>query len=203
MFVKICGLSTEQHVGAAVEAGADAIGFVFAESVRRVSPGRAASLGNKVPGTVRKVAVMLHPTNDEWQAVLAGFGPDVLQTDAEDFAQLNVPGHIECWPVYREGNRVTDTFRSPLKVSVTSFLYEGARSGQGQAVDWSKAAVLAGNGNMILAGGLGVDNVADAITAVRPFGVDVSSGVESAPGEKDSRKIREFISAAKAAGNNL
>jgi len=203
MFVKICGLSTEQHISAAVEAGADAVGLVFAESVRRVSPGHAADLGNKVPGTVRKVAVMLHPTNDEWQAVLAEFGPDVLQADAEDFAQLNVPGHIERWPVYREGNRVTDTFRGGLKVSVTSFLYEGARSGLGQAVDWSEAAVLARNGNMILAGGLGVENVAEAIAAVRPFGVDVSSGVESAPGEKDSRKIREFISAAKAAENNL
>ena len=146
---------------------------------------------------------MLHPTNDEWQVVLAGFGPDVLQTDAEDFAQLDVPDHIECWPVYREGNRVTDTFRGGLRVPVTSFLYEGARSGQGQAVDWSKAAELARNGNMILAGGLGVENVGQAIEAARPFGVDVSSGVESAPGEKDSQRIREFISAAKAAGNNL
>ena len=203
MFVKICGLSTEQHVSTAVEAGADAVGFVFAESVRRVSPRHAADLGNKVPVTVKKVAVMLHPTNDEWQAVLAEFGPDVLQTDAEDFAQLDVPGHVECWPVYREGNRVTDTFKRGLKVPVTSFLYEGARSGQGLAIDWSKAADLARNGNMILAGGLGVENVAEAIAAARPFGVDVSSGVESAPGEKDSQKIREFISAAKAAGNNL
>ena len=203
MFVKICGLSTEQHVSTAVEAGADAVGFVFAASVRRVSTRHAADLGNKVPVTVKKVAVMLHPTNDEWQAVLAGFGPDVLQTDAEDFARLDVPGHVECWPVYREGNRVTDTLKGDLKVPVTSFLYEGAKSGQGQAVDWSRAADLARNGNMILAGGLGAENVVEAIAAVRPFGVDVSSGVESTPGEKNSQKIREFISAAKAAGNNL
>lgn len=203
MFVKICGLSREQHVLVAVEAGADAVGFVFAESVRRVSPGHAADIANKVPGTVKKVAVMLNPTNNEWQDVLQGFAPDVLQTDAEDFAKLDVPGHVECWPVYREGNKVTDTPKFGLKVSVTSFLYEGAKSGQGETVDWARAAEVAQRGNMILAGGLGVENVAEAIATVRPYGVDVSSAVESGPGEKDSQKIRDFISAAKAAGKNL
>jgi len=203
MFVKICGLSTEEHCRAAVEAGADAVGFVFAESVRRVEPAHAARISSNVPGNVRRVAVMLHPTNDEWQSVLREFKPDVLQTDAEDLASLDVPDGIECWPVCREGNRVTDTFRHSPGVSVTPFLYEGARSGQGETVDWSRAATLAGKGRMILAGGLGIDNVAEAIAMVRPYGVDVSSGVESAPGEKDSQKIREFINAAKAAGNNL
>jgi phosphoribosylanthranilate isomerase len=84
-----------------------------------------------------------------------------------------------------------------------TYLYEGARSGSGEAVDWAGAAKVAEHGNMILAGGLGVENVAVAIRAARPFGVDVSSGVETAPGRKDSRLIRDFISAAKAAGNNL
>jgi phosphoribosylanthranilate isomerase len=88
------------------------------------------------------------------------------------------------------------------KVSVT-YLYEGARSGSGETVDWSRAAELARDGNMILAGGLSVMNVARAIAIVRPFGVDVSSAVESAPGEKDSQLIREFISAAKAVEKNL
>ena len=203
MFVKICGLSTEHDISAAVGAGADAVGFVFAESVRRVDPVRALEIAAGVPDGVKRVAVMLHPTNDEWQAVLAGFVPDVLQTDAEDFAHLDLPSHVDCWPVYREGNRVTDTLKVDLKVPVTSFLYEGAKSGQGETVDWSKAAELAKNGNMILAGGLGVENVGRAIEAVRPFGVDVSSGVESAPGEKDSQRIRDFIIAAKAAGNKL
>jgi len=200
MFVKICGLSSETHVQAAVEAGADAVGFVFADSVRRVSPAHAADITKKVPDTIKKVAVMLHPSNDEWQAVLRDFIPDVLQTDADDFASLDVPDTIERWPVYREGKKVTVTFGT--KVTVT-FVYEGAKSGQGETVDWSKAAELATTGNMILAGGLGVANVADAIVTVRPYGVDVSSAVESAPGQKDMQKIRDFISAAKAAGNNL
>jgi phosphoribosylanthranilate isomerase len=202
MFVKICGLRSEEHVQEAVDAGADAVGFVFAESVREVSPSHAAAIANKVPVTIKKVAVMLNPSNDEWQVVLRDFTPDVLQTDADDFGNLYVPDTVECWPVYREAKKVTGTFEGSLKVPVT-FLYEGARSGQGETVDWAKAAELAKIGDMILAGGLGTENVTRAIATVRPYGVDVSSGVESVPGEKDSRKIREFISAAKAAGNNL
>lgn len=192
MFVKICGLSTEEHVQVALDAGADAVGFVFADSVRRIDPARAAAITKSVPGTIRKVAVMLHPTNREWQEVLGDFAPNVLQTDAEDFGSLDVPADIECWPVYRESNTVTGTY-----------LYEGARSGSGETVDWAAAAMVASKGNMILAGGLGVANVAEAIATVRPFGVDVSSGVESAPGQKNSGLIRDFISAAKAAGNRL
>lgn len=202
MFVKICGLSTEEHVQVAVDAGADAVGFVFANSVRRIDPAHAAAITGKVPGIVKKVAVMLHPSNREWQEVLRAFTPDVLQTDVEDFAGLEVPASIECWPVYREGNRVSGTFGVSLTVPDT-YLYEGARSGSGEAVDWARAARVAEHGNMILAGGLGVENVAQAIGAARPFGVDVSSGVETVPGQKDSGLIRDFISAAKAAGNNL
>ena len=206
MLVKICGLSTEEHVQAAAEAGADAVGFVFAESVRRVEPGHVAAITNELPGTIKKVAVMLHPTNEEWQQVLQGFRPDVLQTDAEDFAGLEVPADIECWPVYREGNTVPDTVFSSNTVSGTvfpAFVYEGAKSGQGETVDWTRAAQIAQQGNMILAGGLGAANVAEAIATVRPYGVDVSSAVESAPGQKDPAKIREFIRAARAAEKKL
>lgn len=200
MFVKICGLSMEEHVKVAADAGADAVGFVFADSVRRVDPARAAAITNGVTDTIKKVAVMLHPPNEAWQEVLREFAPDVLQTDAADFAGLDVPAGIECWPVYRDGNKVTDTNWS--KVTDT-YLYEGARSGSGETVDWDNAARVAGHGRMILAGGLGVENVAQAIAIVRPFGVDVSSGVETAPGQKDPGLIRDFIRAAKAAGKQL
>ena len=191
MLVKICGLSKAEHVQAAVAAGADAVGFVFARSVRRVEPSRAAAIAGGVPGTVRKVAVMLHPTNEEWQRVLRDFSPDVLQTDAEDFAGLEVPASIERWPVYREGGKVD--------AHAEIFVYEGPKSGQGETVDWSRAAEIAEQGSMILAGGLGARNVAEAVAKVRPFGVDVSSAVESAPGEKDSLLIEEFVTAARAA----
>ena len=196
MFVKICGLSSEEQVRAAVDAGADAVGFVFADSVRRIDPADAAAISNTVPDTIKKVAVMLHPSNEEWEVVLGAFRPDVLQTDAGDFPGLNVPENIECWPVFREGNKVTDTLFS-------RFVYEGSKSGQGETVDWAQAATVARRGNMILAGGLSASNVGEAIATVRPFGVDVSSAVESAPGEKDPDMIREFISAARAAESEL
>lgn len=195
VLVKICGLKNAEHVRAAIDAGADAVGFVFAASARRVTPAEAATISVNVPPHIKRVAVMLHPTNDEWQDVLKGFTPDVLQTDAEDFAALDVPDAIECWPVYREG-------KSQPEASST-YVYEGRKSGQGASVDWSRAAAIAREGNMILAGGLAANNIAEAITTVRPYGVDVSSAVESAPGQKDIRLINEFVSAAKAAEKDL
>jgi len=191
VFVKICGLSDERHVDVAIEAGADAIGFVFADSPRRVTPTRAREIAANVPGDIRRVAVMLHPADEDWQRVLDAFGPDILQTDADDFANLRVPGSVERWPVYRQGVPGPDTD--------DTYIYEGARSGRGEAVDWHAAAIVAKRGRMILAGGLGPGNVADAVATVRPFGVDVSSGVETSPGKKDSKLIRDFITAVRAA----
>jgi len=195
VFVKICGLGKEEHVSAAVDAGADAVGFVFAKSVREISPAKAVAICVNVPPHIKRVAVMLHPANDDWQKVLEEFRPDVLQTDAEDFALLDVPEVVEQWPVYREGRSEPDTR--------ATYVFEGPKSGQGETVDWSRAATLAEHGRMILAGGLAVNNVANAIKTVRPFGVDVSSAVESAPGLKDSQLIKEFVSAAKAAEKTL
>lgn len=192
LIIKICGMRSEADVAVAVDAGADAIGFVFAESVRQVTPEEAASASRRLPEGIVRVAVMRHPTNDEWQAVLDAFEPDVLQTDAEDFESLDVPSFVRRWPVIREGSdaELPDVF-----------LYEGADSGQGQTVDWQRAATIAQQGRMILAGGLDPDNVADAVRTVRPYGVDVSSGIEMLPGRKDPALIQAFIQAARAAEN--
>ena len=192
IFVKICGLRNAGDVKAAVAAGADAVGFVFAESVRQVTPADALKASRYLPGRVRRVAVMRHPADSEWQQVLETFAPDVLQTDVEDFDSLDVPDGIERWPVIREGHPAIDEELPAV------FLYEGVRSGQGQTVDWQRASEIAKRGKMILAGGLGVDNVATAIRTVDPYGVDVSSAVESRPGIKDPQLIRLFISAARA-----
>jgi len=192
IFVKICGLRNAGDVKAAVAAGADAVGFVFAESVRRVTPADALKASRYLPGRVRRVAVMRHPADSEWQQVLETFAPDVLQTDVEDFDSLDVPDGVERWPVIREGHPAIDEELPAV------FLYEGVRSGQGQTVDWQRASDIAKRGKMILAGGLGVDNVATAIRTVDPYGVDVSSAVESRPGIKDPQLIRLFISAARA-----
>jgi len=193
--VKICGLRDMIAVTVAVDAGADAIGFVFADSVRRVSARHAAAISARVPRRIKRVAVMLHPTNDEWQKVRTSFQPDVLQTDLADFDYLDVPEGIEKWPVMREGTMPAGDQLPEI------FVYESKASGSGEIVDWQLAAQLAKRGKMILAGGLNIANVPEAIREVAPFGVDVSSGVESAPGKKESTKIQAFINAVRAAGS--
>jgi phosphoribosylanthranilate isomerase len=195
ILIKVCGLRDKQHVATAIEAGAGALGFVFAKSPRRITPQAARAACDLVPPEVKRVAVMLHPANEDWLAVLEQFKPDVLQTDAEDFENLDVPAHVERWPVFREGKSRPDT--------AGPYVYEGPKSGRGETVDWSVAAELARSGQMVLAGGLSAGNVAAAIKTVRPYGVDVSSAVESAPGEKDSQLIKDFIEAANTAENTL
>ena len=193
-FIKICGLTDAATVAVAVQSGADAIGFVFADSVRRIKVRDAASIADAVPQHIKRVAVMLHPSKDEWLKVRDGFRPDALQTDLADFAYLEVPEGIEKWPVLREGS-------TPAADSLPEmFVYEGKASGSGEAVDWAFAAQLAKRGKMILAGGLSIANVPDAVREVAPFGVDVSSGVESAPGKKDATKIQAFIDAVRNVG---
>lgn len=190
--VKICGLTDSTDVSAVIDAGADAIGFVFAKSVRQVSVEHALDISQQVPKNMLRIAVMLHPTQEAWQIVAEGFSPDVLQTDAADFDYLEVADNIERWPVFREG-QVLNTQCMP-----DTFVYEGSKSGQGKTVDWQAAALLAAKKKMILAGGLGPHNIAEAIRQVHPFGVDVSSAVEASPGRKDAQKIAAFIAAAKS-----
>ncbi len=191
-FVKICGLSDTDNVNAAIDAGADAIGFVFAASVRQVSVEHALEISRDVPKTILRVAVMLHPTQEEWESVADAFSPDVLQTDAADLDYLDVADRFAVWPVHREGQVISTDGTSG------TYVYEGRKSGQGEAVDWQAASLIARTGKMILAGGLAQHNIADAIRQVRPFGVDVSSAVESSPGKKDADKIAAFIAAAKS-----
>jgi len=195
VLVKICGLRNADDVAAATAAGANAVGFVFAESVRKVSPEQAKVATEAISPDVLRVAVMCHPSNDECRAMLNEFEPDVVQTDAEDFSGLDIPGDIDCWPVIREGDENVE----PPNV----YVYEGPKSGSGESVDWTRAATVADHGLMILAGGLAEDNVREAIRTVRPWGVDVSSGVESLPGYKDYELIRRFVSAVRAAEKEL
>ena len=221
LWVKVCGLRTGADVEAAVAAGADAIGFVFAPSRRRVTPDQARVAAQGVPARVRKVAVFLHPTQAELDEVLAGFRPDIVQTDAADFAALQVPAGIECLPVVRVGGEIasklapTEGIASKLaptggiasKLAPTgqpapkepAVLFEGPRSGAGEVADWAAAASLAAQTRVVLAGGLNAGNVGAAIAVVRPWGVDVSSGVECAPGVKDAALIHEFLKAARRA----
>jgi len=196
LWIKVCGLTTPAAVAAAVDAGVDAVGFVFAESKRKVTPQRAAELARDVPGNIVRVAVMLHPSQQELDAVWSGFRPDVLQTDIEDLASLRIPNGLAVTPVIRAGRELPRELPSRM-------LFEGPVSGTGITTDWSAAAQLASRTQLILAGGLKPANVAAAIAAARPFGVDVSSGVEAEPGVKDPARIHEFVRNARAADNGV
>jgi len=193
MWIKVCGMTSPEAVDAALAAGVDAIGFVFARSVRRVEPARARELAAPARGRVACVAVTQHPEPRLLEEILAMFQPDLLQTDAVDLAQL-VPGALHCGvlPVVRAGAALPQPLPARL-------LFEGPVSGTGETADWARARELAGRTELVLAGGLRPANVAAAIAHVRPWGVDVSSGVESQPGVKSPALILEYVEAARAA----
>jgi phosphoribosylanthranilate isomerase len=191
MFVKICGLRTIEAVEAAVAAGADALGFVFAESPRQVSPALARELCVAVPRAVKRVAVMRGPKQVAVSTVIREFAPDWLQTDSVDFELLDTSGVALALPVYRTGDVVPQQ-DGPV-------LFESTRSGQGELADWDQAAEIAQRQKLILAGGLTPDNVANAVARVQPWGVDVSSGIEQERGVKDIGLIRAFVAAARSA----
>lgn len=196
MLVKICGLTTEAQVRAACEAGADAIGLVLVEgSPRQVSPARARQLLAAVAPGVTTIAVYRHfAAMDALDLADLGFhavqaftyeallpeGAFALPAVRDDMVVRAPPGALQ-----------PEGFRGCL-------LVEGAHSGAGVAADWHEVAEIAEHLPVILAGGLTPDNVAGAIAAVRPRGVDVSSGVERTRGEKDPDLIRAFIGAVRA-----
>lgn len=191
-WIKICGLTTRAAVDAALAAKVDAIGFVFAPSKRQVTAAQAAQLTQGVPSGVARIAVMQHPLQALVDEVWSVFKPDVLQTDYEDVRGLKLPSGLKVFPVVRAGRYLP----SPLPERL---LFEGPVSGTGEIADWARAAELALQTQVILAGGLNPSNVAAAMAKVRPFGVDVSSGVEGAPGVKDVNKIAEFVRAVRSA----
>ncbi len=192
MFVKICGVTEPAALEAAVAAGADAVGFVFAESVREIAPARARELCRDLPDDVIRVAVMHHPSPARVAAVIREFAPDWIQTDAGDFAGLTLPVTTGRLPVLRDGET------ADVRALPDRLVYEGRLSGSGRKADWDEAKRLAAATELVLAGGLDADNVGHAIEYVRPFGVDVSSGVESGRGRKDPQKIREFVARIRA-----
>lgn len=191
MWIKICGMTTAAAVAAAVEAGVDAIGFVFAESVRQLTPRAAATLARAARARVRCVAVTRHPTQRAVDEIVNTFRPDLLQTDAGDFAALRLPAALEWLPVVRAAESAPATLPQRL-------LFEGPVSGSGSVSDWRQAGALARRTQLVLAGGLNSTNVAAAIDAVHPFGVDVSSGVEDRPGVKSPAEIVKFVLAVRS-----
>ena len=193
LWIKICGLNTPDAVAAALDAGADAIGFVFAKSVRQVSPDVARQLATPARGRVRCVAVTRHPTQQDIDDIVSIFKPDVLQTDSADLPNLRLPAQLELLPVFRGADDESNMLPTRL-------LFEGLTSGAGVPCDWTAARRVARRTELVLAGGLNPANVAAAIAAVQPFGVDVSTGVEVRPGVKSPVEIANFVRAARETG---
>ena len=192
LYIKLCGMTSPQAVAAALACEVDAIGFVFAPSVRRVDTARANELAAPARRKVACVAVTRHPTRAEVDEILGAFRPDILQTDLDDIEALNLPRELSVLPVLRPGPK-------PACAIPRRVLFEGPVSGSGQTTDWDAAAELALRLEVILAGGLNPRNVAAAVRQVRPFGVDVSSGIEDRPGVKNTELIEQFVAAARMA----
>ncbi|RMG49271.1 MAG: phosphoribosylanthranilate isomerase [Acidobacteria bacterium] len=204
--VKICGITDAAALRAAVEGGADAVGFVFAGSPRAVIPHVAAALADSLPPYVSPVAVFARPTREELSAVLEVFRPDWIQADFE--AEGGVPPRYRSrfLPVFRARPGIEEEVERYLGASPPAggaFVLDGPVSGSGEPVDWETASRLARRAPLVLAGGLTPENVGEAIRTVRPYAVDVSSGVESEPGRKDPAKIAAFLEAVREAEREL
>ena len=203
MWIKICGLTTPDAVTAALDAGADAIGFVFAKSVRQVTPDVAHRLAAPARARARCVAVTRHPSQLEIDDIISILKPDVLQTDVQDLLNLRLPAYLELLPVFRgvgeeRGTARTTSANTESNTLPSRLLFEGLTSGAGVPCDWTAASRVARRTELVLAGGLSPANVAAAIAAVQPFGVDVSTGVEVRPGVKSPTEIANFVRAARA-----
>ncbi len=203
MRVKICGVRTAEALDAA--AGADWVGFVFfARSPRCVTGGEVAALleGRAAP---RRVGLFVEPRDEEVRAVLGQVGLDVLQVYASEarVAELRALSGLEVWRavgVAGVGDLPGESGADGLVVESRAPAGAGRPGGNGVAVDWGLLRGWAAPAPWLLAGGLHAGNVAEAVAASGAVAVDVSSGVERAPGVKDAAMIQAFIEAARGAG---
>ena len=198
--VKICGLTRAVDVVAAAEAGADAVGMVFAPSPRQVSLAAARSLVEQTPAGVLKTALFMNQSSAEVAKVLATLAFDMLQFHGdEDNAFCRSFGLPFIKAVAGASDRAAmDAKRYPDAVGILFDSHApGGAGGTGRTLDWDRLS--AGDLPVWLAGGLDEHNVAMAVATVRPAWVDVSSGVEDAPGIKSHARMRAFVAAVRAA----
>ena len=200
MLIKICGLTRPDDARRAVEAGATAIGMVFwAGSPRAVTLAKAETIVAAVGGDVLTVGVFVDAAREEIDHVMRSVPLGAAQLHGDES-----PAFVDTlpWPVIKavavpaEGSLPDLSPWGGVRVLLDTHDAE-RRGGTGRLVDWARAAALAATRPVILAGGLRPDNVAEAVTRVRPAGIDVSSGVEQSPGVKDEARMRAFIEAAR------
>ncbi|HUY21523.1 MAG TPA: phosphoribosylanthranilate isomerase [Acidimicrobiales bacterium] len=199
MLVKICGITSEADALLAVGLGADAVGFVFAPSPRQVAPQAVRRIIERVPPEILTVGVFRNEARTRVVDIVNGIGLRAAQLHGDETAQdtawvaERIPVTIKAFPVGHPGIARIDDY------GVDAILVDALSPGSGEVFDWQLAEGVVDPARLIVSGGLRSDNVADAIAHLHPFGVDVSTGVESEPGRKDPGKMRAFIAAARAA----
>jgi phosphoribosylanthranilate isomerase len=214
LWVKICGTTSLVDARLAVEAGADAVGFVFAPSARQVNAAQVAAIVAEVPEAIERIGVFTSPDAGEIAAAVRASGLTGVQVHAGGGVELTAALRAEFGRslrilrvVHFGADAAGEAARVAADPSIDGILVDsrvGAQlGGTGVAYDWATAArtIFAPERGVCLvaAGGLSPDNVAEAIATLRPWGVDVVSGVEAAPGRKDMDKVRAFVSASRAA----
>lgn len=196
--VKICGITDRETALAAAEAGADALGFVFAPSRRQVTPEQARSIIENLPPFVARVGVFVNAPPGEVAEIAAYCGITAVQLSGDELPDFGAGLNVPVIRALRVGNgrAVPDLG----KYSAAAFLFdtyrEGSYGGTGSVFDWELLHDIQCPAPLILAGGLSAANVREAVHRVKPYAVDVSGGVET-EGRKDISKIREFIDLAK------
>jgi phosphoribosylanthranilate isomerase len=199
MWVKICGITNEEDALMAVALGADAIGFVFAPSSRQVTTGTARDIAKRLPPEILTVGVFRdqEPRYVIDTALEAGLTGVQLHGHETPAMAAQIRPRIQTLIVaFQAGAAAIERFDD---YGADAMLLDAQEPGSGKVFDWRLADSVPDNRRLILAGGLTPDNVVDAIAQVDPWGVDVSSGVESSPGQKDPRLVQAFIRAANSA----
>ncbi|MCU1463286.1 MAG: phosphoribosylanthranilate isomerase [Acidimicrobiales bacterium] len=203
MFVKVCGTTSEEDALLAVAMGADAVGFVFAPSPRQVHPQLVADIVKRLPPDILTVGVFRDEQPERIAQIANGAGLRAVQLHGHEtpeqawWVRQRVPFLIQA---FASGD---PTIGRAADYRADALLIDAPSPGSGQVFDWRLADGVPAGQRLILAGGLDPDNVADAIASARPWGVDAVTGLESAPGRKDPRKVRAFVAAAKEAGRAL
>lgn len=198
MYVKICGLRDPEHASVAVRAGAHAIGVVMNRtSSRRATDDEAIAVISAVQGQVDTVLVVNDMSAPEAAATAQRLGFDVLQLHGSAYRRDDFVAALKVVPRVWRATSLDGNAAPPVgEYGEEILLLDSPKPGSGERWDVSALATGAPDGKWLLAGGLSPENVAEAVRAVKPWGVDVSSGVEIAPGQKDSALIESFVEAA-------
>ena len=201
MFVKVCGITTEDDALMSIAMGADAVGFVFAPSPRQVHPETVRDIVKRLPHGVLTVGVFRNERPEHVVEVVNRCGLKGAQLHGAEtasevaYVRERVQFVIRALPA--GDARLTEAGAADV------ILIDSAQPGSGTVFDWSLAEGAPDGTRIMLAGGLNADNVEQAIRKVRPWGVDSASGVESAPGRKDATAVRRFVAVAKRVGEEL